>query len=161
MELTRATERVLKLALPNHLIWLIFFYLLFHSFLNTTGEVLSFADRNFYSDWWNADDLFQFWKMWNLPVHRWAVRHLFKPILRRGYSSFQVCFSALKKISCARAQFFESRALALSLSKKWAALNFRIFLNIFVGLNFAFSTYWQLFQKSGFSGKKNGIQRNF
>ena len=46
--------------------------------------------RNFYDDWWNADDLFEFWKLWNLPVHRWAVRHLFKPMLHRGYSKLTV-----------------------------------------------------------------------
>ncbi len=45
MELGRAAERVLKLALPNHLIWLTGFYLMFHSFLNTMGEILRFADR--------------------------------------------------------------------------------------------------------------------
>ena len=93
MDWTRAMERILKLAvsflnyfsilfttkilnffqLPNHLIWLTFFYLLFHSFLNTMGEILSFADRNFYNDWWNSDDIVVFWKTWNLPVHRWAV----------------------------------------------------------------------------------------
>ena len=89
MELSRALERILKLALPNHLIWLTFFYLLFHSFLNTMGEILSFADRNFYNDWWNSDDIINFWKSWNLPVHRWAVRHLYKPLLNRGCTSFQ------------------------------------------------------------------------
>ena len=72
------------------MIWLTFFYLLFHSFLNTLGEILGFADRNFYSDWWNAEDLFDFWKLWNLPVHRWAVRHLFKPLLYHGYSKITV-----------------------------------------------------------------------
>ena len=114
MDLARTLERILKLAvsfsdisdralfirvkksfhslfqLPNHLIWLTFFYLLFHSFLNTLGELLGFADRNFYSDWWNAEDLFDFWKLWNLPVHRWAVRHLFKPLLHHGYSKITV-----------------------------------------------------------------------
>ena len=82
----------LKLQLPNHLIWLTFFYLLFHSFFNTMGEILRFADRNFYNDWWNADDLIEFWKSWNLPVHRWAVRHLYKPLLNRGFSSFKASF---------------------------------------------------------------------
>ncbi len=52
------------------------------------GEVLRFADRHFYSDWWNSNDIVVFWKTWNLPVHRWAVRHLFKPMLQRGYSGF-------------------------------------------------------------------------
>ena len=40
--------RLLKLALPNHLLWLISFYVLFHSFLNTLAEILQFADRSFF-----------------------------------------------------------------------------------------------------------------
>ena len=43
-----ATERVLKLSLPNHIVWLCGFYIFFHSFLNTLGEVTHFADRDFY-----------------------------------------------------------------------------------------------------------------
>jgi diacylglycerol O-acyltransferase-1 len=86
MDVTRATERLLKLAIPNHLIWLTWFYLLFHSFLNTIGEILQFADRDFYHDWWNATDISRFWQSWNLPVHRWCVRHLYKPLLVSGVS---------------------------------------------------------------------------
>ena len=41
----QAAERLLKLAVPNHLLWLVCFYLVFHSFLNTLGELLQFADR--------------------------------------------------------------------------------------------------------------------
>ena len=78
MQVFKAIERLLKLAIPNHLIWLVWFYLIFHSFLNTVGEVLRFADREFYRDWWNSNNVLEFWKTWNLPVHRWAVRHLFK-----------------------------------------------------------------------------------
>ena len=43
-------ERLLKLALPSHILWLLGFYLYFHSFLNTVGELLQFADRDFYHD---------------------------------------------------------------------------------------------------------------
>jgi diacylglycerol O-acyltransferase 1 len=57
------------------------FYLLFHSFLNTVGEVIQFADRNFYSDWWNAKNVVEFWKKWNLPVHYWCLRHVYKPLV--------------------------------------------------------------------------------
>lgn len=40
------------LQVPNHLIWLLFFYAIFHSGLNITAEVLQFGDRTFYKDWW-------------------------------------------------------------------------------------------------------------
>lgn len=111
MDIGLATERLLKLAvsrdntknilylmiiywklfpqLPNHLVWLCLFYLLFHSFLNALGEVLNFADRNFYCDWWNANNIDTFWRSWNMPVHRWCVRHLYIPIVQMGYSSRQ------------------------------------------------------------------------
>jgi len=86
MEVGLATERLLKLAVPNHLLWLIWFYLLFHSATNTMGEILQFADRDFYHDWWNSNNMAKFWSTWNLPVHRWCVRHLYKPLLHSGCS---------------------------------------------------------------------------
>lgn len=61
-------ERLLRLAIPNHVIWLIFFYWLFHSCLNAAAELLGFGDREFYRDWWNAESTQQFWKTWNIPV---------------------------------------------------------------------------------------------
>ncbi|KOC65584.1 Diacylglycerol O-acyltransferase 1 [Habropoda laboriosa] len=86
MDVAKASERLLKLAIPNHLIWLCFFYLLYHSALNMTGELLYFADRNFYNDWWNAPNIEVFWRTWNVPVHRWALRHLYIPAIEMGYS---------------------------------------------------------------------------
>lgn len=85
MDVAKASERLLKLAIPNHLVWLCFFYLTFHSFFNLMGELLHFADRNFYCDWWNANNIDTFWRTWNMPVHRWAVRHLYIPIVEMGY----------------------------------------------------------------------------
>ncbi|GMS79575.1 hypothetical protein PENTCL1PPCAC_1750, partial [Pristionchus entomophagus] len=86
MNISRMVERVLKLAVPNLLIWLIFFYTLFHSALNLVAEILCFADREFYRDFWNAESIQYFWKTWNIPVHRWALRHIFMPMMRNGYS---------------------------------------------------------------------------
>lgn len=86
MDVAKASERLLKLAIPNHLTWLCFFYLMFHSYLNLMGELLHFADRNFYGDWWNSNNIDTFWRSWNLPVHRWAVRHLYIPVVEMGYS---------------------------------------------------------------------------
>ena len=97
MDILKSTERLLKLSvsnestylvryrrhdddteqylqIPNHLLWLILFYLIFHSLLNFLGELFHFADRNFYLDWWNAQNSNVFWRKWNTPVHRWAVR---------------------------------------------------------------------------------------
>ncbi|XP_022253491.1 diacylglycerol O-acyltransferase 1-like [Limulus polyphemus] len=82
-------ERLLKLSVPNHFIWLIFFYWFFHSCLNAIAEVLRFADREFYRDWWNAETVQYFWQNWNIPVHRWAVRHLYKPLISVGCSKTQ------------------------------------------------------------------------
>lgn len=86
LDYLRCTERLLKLAIPNHIVWLSWFYLLFHSFLNTMAELLYFADRDFYQDWWNAKDVGTFWRLWNLPVHKWAFRHVFVPMMQNKYS---------------------------------------------------------------------------
>ncbi|CAI2355064.1 unnamed protein product [Caenorhabditis sp. 36 PRJEB53466] len=86
MEFSRCLERLLKLAIPNHLIWLLFFYTFFHSFLNLVAELLRFADREFYRDFWNAETISYFWKSWNIPVHRFAVRHIYSPMMRGNFS---------------------------------------------------------------------------
>ncbi|KAK6108335.1 MBOAT membrane-bound O-acyltransferase family protein [Brugia pahangi] len=91
-------ERVLKLAVPNHVIWLISFYTTFHSLLNLIAELMEFADRQFYLDFWNAETLAVFWKTWNIPVHRWALRHIYRPMICNGFS----------KMSAACAVFFVS-----------------------------------------------------
>ncbi|CAG2105571.1 unnamed protein product [Medioppia subpectinata] len=86
MDYPRMLERLLKLAVPNHFIWLIWFYWYFHSTLNFMAEVLRFGDKEFYRDWWNSESVEYFWKNWNIPVHSWAVRHLYKPLLQSGYN---------------------------------------------------------------------------
>uniref|UniRef100_A0A8C6NYG9 O-acyltransferase n=1 Tax=Nothobranchius furzeri TaxID=105023 RepID=A0A8C6NYG9_NOTFU len=85
MDLSRMTERLLRLAVPNHLLWLMFFYWFFHSSMNFTAELLCFGDRQFYRDWWNSESVTYFWQNWNIPVHKWCLRHFYKPLLRRGF----------------------------------------------------------------------------
>ncbi|CAB1420090.1 unnamed protein product [Pleuronectes platessa] len=86
MDLSRMTERLLRLAVPNHLLWLMFFYWFFHSSMNFSAELLCFGDREFYRDWWNSETVTYFWQNWNIPVHKWCLRHFYKPLLRRGFS---------------------------------------------------------------------------
>ncbi|OAF68938.1 hypothetical protein A3Q56_03318 [Intoshia linei] len=81
-------EGTLTLCIPNISMWLIFFYWYFHSTLNVVAELLKFGDRDFYRDWWNATSASYFWRNWNLPVHKWASRHIYLPMIRHGYSSF-------------------------------------------------------------------------
>ncbi|KAH7290991.1 hypothetical protein KP509_30G071900 [Ceratopteris richardii] len=81
-----AIERVLKLSVPTLYVWLCIFYTLFHLWLNIIAELTYFGDREFYKDWWNASTVEEYWKSWNMPVHRWMVRHIYFPCLRKGIS---------------------------------------------------------------------------
>ncbi|XP_031255702.1 diacylglycerol O-acyltransferase 1A isoform X1 [Pistacia vera] len=79
-----AIERVLKLSVPNLYVWLCMFYCFFHLWLNILAELIRFGDREFYKDWWNAKTVEEYWRMWNMPVHKWMVRHIYFPCLRHG-----------------------------------------------------------------------------
>jgi diacylglycerol O-acyltransferase-1 len=79
-------QRVLKLAIPSLFCWLLFFYGFFHAYLNLLGELLKFGDRGFYKAWWNSRHVEEYWRLWNLPVHKWMIRHLYTPIRNLGYS---------------------------------------------------------------------------
>lgn len=77
---------VLKISVPNVYLWLFMFYGLFHLGLNIVAELTFFGDRLFYKEWWNATKLEDYWRLWNLPVHNWLVKHIFLPILNSGYT---------------------------------------------------------------------------
>ncbi|KAK3137308.1 hypothetical protein QOZ80_5BG0450630 [Eleusine coracana subsp. coracana] len=81
-----AVETVLKLSLPNVYFWLCMFYCFFHLWLNILAEILRFGDREFYKDWWNAKTIDEYWRKWNMPVHKWIVRHVYFPCMRNGIS---------------------------------------------------------------------------
>lgn len=55
----------LHMAIPAAYAWLLIFYVIFHTYLNFWAELTMFADRRFYSDWWNAGDLSEYWRKWN------------------------------------------------------------------------------------------------
>ena len=74
----------LRMSVPASYVWLCFFYGLFHSYLNTFAELTYFADRRFYSDWWNAGNLGEYWRKWNFPIHSFLQRHVYYPMRRRN-----------------------------------------------------------------------------
>ena len=77
---------VLRISVPCSYIWLCVFFGLFHSWTNFWGEVTRFSDRRFYSDWWNAGSLAEYWRKWNYPIHNWLVRHIYFMLVRRGFN---------------------------------------------------------------------------
>jgi diacylglycerol O-acyltransferase-1 len=80
-------ERLLKLSTISLVIWLAGFFALFQSTLNALAEVTRFGDRAFYDDWWNATSLGDYWRLWNKPVYQFMKRHVYSPMMGRGYSS--------------------------------------------------------------------------
>lgn len=40
--------------------------------------------QDFYKDWWNAPNLGDYWRMWNMPVHKWMLRTVYYPALNFG-----------------------------------------------------------------------------
>jgi diacylglycerol O-acyltransferase 1 len=86
MDIASITERLMKLSTISLISWLAGFFALFQSFLNLLAELLRFGDRNFYDDWWNSTDLKQYWSTWNKPVYNFMRRHVFSPLVGRGWS---------------------------------------------------------------------------
>lgn len=87
-------ERHLKLSLPNLYLWLFLFYSGFQCSLNILAELTCFADREFYLEWWNSRTLGEYWRKWNIPVHSWLFRHVYKPMVAKGYSkNFSMFFT--------------------------------------------------------------------
>jgi diacylglycerol O-acyltransferase-1 len=72
----------LKLSIASTYTWLLVFYLYFHLYLNLSAELLRFGDRVFYKDWWNSCEASSFWRLWNMPVHYWLIRHVYFPCIR-------------------------------------------------------------------------------
>jgi diacylglycerol O-acyltransferase-1 len=84
MDVLAMLERVLKLGIPTLMIWLMMFYTVFHVWLNLLAEMTHFGDREFYSDWWNATTMGEYWRLWNMPVHKWMLRHVYYPCMNVG-----------------------------------------------------------------------------
>jgi sterol O-acyltransferase len=54
-------------------------YAYVHCWHNGQAELLRFADREFYKNWWSASDAFRWMSVWNLPVQRWLTEYVYKP----------------------------------------------------------------------------------
>ncbi|EGP88387.1 uncharacterized protein MYCGRDRAFT_41169 [Zymoseptoria tritici IPO323] len=79
-------ETVSWLLFPFMLIFLLVFLVIFEYVLGAFAEITAFADRRFYSDWWNSLDWLEFSREWNIPVHNFFRRHVYAASRGVGWS---------------------------------------------------------------------------
>ncbi|XP_070566713.1 sterol O-acyltransferase 1-like isoform X3 [Ptychodera flava] len=81
------TLSVFGCMLPATLVLIISFFAILHSWLNAFAEMLRFADRMFYRDWWNSSSFSNYYRTWNVVVHDWLYTYVYRDCLRGlGYS---------------------------------------------------------------------------
>lgn len=66
--------------MPGALVLLIAFFAVLHSWLNAFAEMLRFADRLFYRDWWNSTSFANYYRTWNIVVHDWLYAYVYKDL---------------------------------------------------------------------------------
>ncbi|KZF22143.1 sterol o-acyltransferase-like protein [Xylona heveae TC161] len=70
-------ESISLLLFPFMVTFLLVFLVIFEYVLGAFAEITCFADRHFYSDWWNSTDWLEFSREWNVPVHHFFRRHVY------------------------------------------------------------------------------------
>ncbi|KAF7508347.1 hypothetical protein GJ744_009338 [Endocarpon pusillum] len=65
------------LLFPFFMEYILSWYVIWECVLNVLAELTLFADRGFYSDWWNSSSWDQFARDWNRPVHNFLLRHVY------------------------------------------------------------------------------------
>jgi len=86
-------ERFLTLAVAFNIVWMISFYLVFVSFLQLMAELSLCQGSVFFHEWWNACTMEEYWRRWNLPVHRWCVQHIYVPLVKSKFNKSSAMFA--------------------------------------------------------------------
>lgn len=68
---------LLDMMPPFLLIYLLTFFLIWDAILNTIAELSRFADRDFYGPWWSCTDWSEYSRIWNRPVYKFLLRHVY------------------------------------------------------------------------------------
>eukprot|EP00002_Diphylleia_rotans_P015260 TRINITY_DN2961_c0_g1_i1.p1 TRINITY_DN2961_c0_g1~~TRINITY_DN2961_c0_g1_i1.p1 ORF type:complete len:596 (-),score=127.16 TRINITY_DN2961_c0_g1_i1:364-2151(-) len=72
---------IFKLMTPGMVMLLLANYGILHCWMNMWAEILYFADRQFYLDWWNTVSWSGYYRKWNIVVHKFLYRHIYMPCL--------------------------------------------------------------------------------
>eukprot|EP00128_Syssomonas_multiformis_P004843 Colp12_sorted_trinity150504_noHs@22871 len=79
--------------LPGTLVMMLGFFCVLHSFQNLFAELLRFADRQFYREWWNSTSFVAYYRQWNGIVHDWLHAYVYQEVLLAGWSRSAAMFT--------------------------------------------------------------------
>ncbi|KAL4634885.1 sterol O-acyltransferase 1 isoform X1 [Arapaima gigas] len=75
--------------LPGVLVLFLAFFAFLHCWLNAFAEMLRFADRMFYKDWWNSTSFANYYRTWNVVVHDWLYYYVYRDFLWMSEKRFR------------------------------------------------------------------------
>jgi sterol O-acyltransferase len=75
-------QSVFNSMIPGTLVFVFGFFGLLHCWLNAWAELLLFADKQFYRDWWNSNSFGEFYPKWNGVVHDWLYNYVYLDTLK-------------------------------------------------------------------------------
>jgi sterol O-acyltransferase len=73
--------------LPGTMVFLLIFFAVMHSWFSIWAEVLNFADRRFYDDWWNSKDYGTFYRKISVTLYEWIHTYIFLDVQRFSQGS--------------------------------------------------------------------------
>lgn len=87
--------KIFGMMLPSAVILLCGFYMILHSWLNFTAELLRFGDRMFYKDWWTSHTYDGYYRNWNVVVHDWLYEYVYRDLYTYVFKGSKVVASLL------------------------------------------------------------------
>ncbi|CAG5012695.1 unnamed protein product [Parnassius apollo] len=166
IEAGTVVRRMFACVLPGIISFIMGFYCLLHAWHNAFAEMLKFGDRLFYEDeitkeWWTASQFSWYYRAWNRVVYFWLRDHIYRPLAPLAGSSistlvvFVVSSVAHEVILALSFGFFYPvlfmefgvcglmlLPLTASSGRRFpSALNFCIWLCLFVGNGISWSLY--------------------
>lgn len=87
--------KLFGMIMPGFFIFLAAFYMVLHSWLNFTAELLQFGDRMFYKDWWTARNYEGYFRNWNVVVHDWLYEYIYKDCYNHIFKGSKLASSLL------------------------------------------------------------------
>ncbi|KAL7744283.1 hypothetical protein ACLKA6_001681 [Drosophila palustris] len=95
LETPQIIVKLFGMMLPCAMIFLGGFYMILHSWLNFTSELLRFGDRMFYKDWWTSHTYDSYYRNWNVVVHDWLYEYIYRDVYTHIFKGSKLASSLL------------------------------------------------------------------